>query len=359
MEDLATIAAQFVTGSKVTGFTPLGIGHINETYIGRCGAGRYIFQRINREIFPDVAALMSNVARVTNHLRERGHTTLHLVPTIDGGNFFEGRRGDCWRAFPFIEGTRSVSVAESPAQAAQAASAFGGFIRELADLPAPRLHETIPDFHNTPKRFSAFLAAVEADPLNRAAAAKAEIDSALANGGLAGVVHAAQAAGTVPERIAHNDAKIENVLFDIAGERAICVVDLDTTMPGTLLHDFGDLVRSAAATAGEEELDPARIGLSTVTFTALARGFVASCSGVMTAAECELLPSAGRLIAYEQALRFLTDHLQGDPYYRIRRAGQNLDRARNQLGLVAVLQRCEAELARICDEAFAAPSSDR
>lgn len=351
-EAAASIAAQFEIGGEITRLERLGIGHINDTFIGRTvgkAGRRYLFQRINQSIFPDVAALMQNVWRVTAHLQAKGVPTLTLVPTNQGDLFYrDPDDGECWRAFPFIGGTSSVGVTSSTAQAEQAAFAFGEFARGLSDLPPPRLHETIPDFHNTPKRFADFLAAVAADPSNRAISAKPEIESAMAGAGWVGKIYAAQAAGSIPERIAHNDAKIENVLFDTAGERAICVVDLDTVMPGTLLHDFGDLVRSAAATAGEDERNLEGVGLSVDTFTGLARGFIGACGQELTKTERELLPFAGKLITYEQSLRFLTDYLQGDRYYRTQRENQNLDRARNQLKLVAILESKGEDLANIC-----------
>lgn len=337
-------------------FDPLLLGHINQSIIvTTVGAGRFLLQKINREIFRDIAALMENLQRVTEHLRGSGVASLRLMPTKDGGRFYrEAVSGDCWRMFPFIEGSSCTSHPRSPVQAERTAAAFGDFSRRLADLPAPPLHVTIPDFHNPPKRIADLVATVEQDPVGRAAGAGSEIDAAMAAASWAEDLVAGGGRGqeAPPERVAHNDAKIENVLFDRTGSRVLCIVDLDTVMPGSLLHDFGDLVRSCAATAGEEERDLERIGASMQMFTALARGFIAACGDSMTGAERAGLPLAGRLLAYEQALRFLTDHLNGDSYYRIQRGGQNLDRARNQLALAAALTREEPALIEICERAF-------
>lgn len=354
---LSSIARQFEfgdeAGGEIIGFSALPTGHINVTVIvTTAAAGRFILQRINQVVFVDVAGLMENIVRVTEHLHRSGLPGLRLVPTLAGEHFYrDPQSGDCWRAFPLIEGSSCVGTTGSTAQAEQAAFAFGEFAKALSDLPGSRLHSVIPDFHNTPKRFDDFLSAVDQDPLGRTAGARPEIAAAQAGAAWMGQVCASMADAGVPERIAHNDAKLDNVLFDAEGRRAICVVDLDTVMPGSLLHDFGDLVRSAAATAGEDERDPARVGVSRGRFAALARGYIAAWADAMTDGEHALLPLAGRLIAYEQALRFLTDHLLGDPYYRIRYQGHNLERARNQLALTASLAREEPALTEICLQA--------
>ena len=349
-EIVRRVAAQFEIGAEIRECAPLQVGHINETSVVGTDDRRFLLQRINRQIFPDIAGLMENVQRVTEHLRANGVPTLDLVPALSGEWFHRDMESaDCWRMYRFVEDATSFGVARSAGQAQQAASAFGQFTGGLTDLPAPRLHEILPGFHDTPKRFADFLEAVESDDRNRASTAGDEIEAAMSGSGWMGAIAAAQASGAVPERIAHNDAKIENVLFDRAGETAVCVVDLDTVMPGSLLHDFGDLVRSAAATAGEEERDPQQVDVSMEMFAALARGFVASCGAQMVAAERQLLAIAGKIITYEQSLRFLTDYLNGDPYYRIRYPEQNLDRARNQLRLVACLEEREEALVGLCE----------
>jgi len=344
------VAANFSLGGAVETFEPLGIGHINDTFIATVSGGeRYIVQRINRVIFEDVVALMENVSRVTAHLRDRGARCADLILTNERENFFtDPISGDCWRTFKFVEGTApSKTLAQSGGEfdfAEQAGFAFGNFARLLSDLPDPPLNETLPDFHNTSKRFTDFKGAVNADPADRVRGAKVEIELALELAGLVNQINQ----GELVQRVVHNDAKIENVLFDQSSGRAVCVVDLDTVMPGTLLHDLGDLVRSVVATAGEEETDLARIDVSVEAFSKLAEGYLRGCGDILTQKELELLPVAGSVISYEQALRFLTDHLTGDSYYRINRPGQNLDRARNQLRLVQRLGDRRGEFSAIC-----------
>jgi Ser/Thr protein kinase RdoA (MazF antagonist) len=251
--------------------------------------------------------------------------------------------GNFWRAFHFIEGTRTVDVVESPAQAFQVAQAFGRFQKLLADLPAPRLHDTIPDFHHTPKRFAALEKAIAADAFNRSASAKAEIDFALRHQAICSALLAAQ----LPERVTHNDTKLNNVLLDAATGEGLCVIDLDTVMPGLALYDFGDLVRSAANPAREDEHDLAKVEMEFPLFEALLRGYLSGAGNFLTTAEKSLLPIAGQVIAFELGLRFLTDFLEGDAYFKTHRAGQNLDRCRVQFKLVESMRRQEAAMTRL------------
>jgi len=352
MDDPFSIPPFFDLGcGEFAALERVGVGHINDTFLGSvCELSgcysRYIFQRINQNVFPDVGSLMENLERVTEHMKR--DRSLRLVPTKEGESFHRDVAGGCWRAFPFVEGTVTVRVVSSPSQAKQAGRAFGEFSRALADLPAPRLHETIPDFHNTPKRFADFVAAVEADRCNRANSAKAEIEMAMAGGEWAGMISDAMKAGAVPERIAHNDAKMENVLLDAETGEAVCVVDLDTVMPGTVLHDFGDLVRTATATAAEDERDLDRVGFSMTIFKSLAEGFLSSCGDMLTSGELDLLPYAGKIITYEQSLRFLTDYLLGDPYYKTKSEFHNLERTRNQQRMVSLLEESESAMCRHC-----------
>ncbi|MFT4547394.1 MAG: hypothetical protein ACI9UA_004872 [Pseudoalteromonas tetraodonis] len=354
MEDLFSIPAQFdLRGGELDNLSRIGIGHINDTYLGsvRERGGqitRYVFQRINRSVFPDIVSLMENIRRVTEHLEpayvSTGRQALRLIPTLDGADYHRDPAGDFWRAFPLIENSVTHSVLSSPAQAQQTGFAFGEFSQILSTLPEPPLHEVIADFHNTAKRYKAFLAAVDADLANRVDTARAEIDAALDGAAWATIITDAQLAGDVPSRVAHNDSKIENVLFDAETGEPVCVVDLDTTMPGSILHDFGDLVRTAAAIAPEDETDSGRIGVSLTVFQSLSEGFLSACGEILTPVELALLASAGKVIVYEQALRFLTDHLLGDTYYRIKHEGHNLERARNQLKVAQILDSMQSSL---------------
>jgi Ser/Thr protein kinase RdoA (MazF antagonist) len=333
--DPIEILDQFATGANApVHLSPLGSGHINDTFLAVTDTGNYVLQCINSVVFPDAGRLMENFSRVTAHLHSQDVATLELIATTDGKNFHRDTEGHAWRLVRHLENTISASVPPTPRQAQSAAEAYGEFSRHLCDLPSPRLHELIPGFHDTPSRLNDLLGALEADPEKRADGARDEIDAVLGNRDWCPVIAEAMAEGSVPERIAHNDAKLDNVLFDTGTGKAACVIDLDTVMPGSILHDFGDLVRSAAATAAEDETDLNRVAVDQRIIDCLTEGFLRGCGDMLTARERELLPVAGKLMAYEQAMRFLTDYLQGDPYYKITRPGHNLERARNQLQLV-------------------------
>jgi Ser/Thr protein kinase RdoA (MazF antagonist) len=345
--DVRALAGQFQLAGEFLQAEPFGSGHINDTYrftLERAGARRrYILQRLNTAVFQNPAAVMENIRRVTAHLGAKvsgapdaARRLLTLVPARDGKSFYCDADGNWWRVFPFIERTRAVDVVESPAQAFAAARAFGQFQKLLADLPAPRLHDTIPDFHHTPKRFAALEKAVAADACNRAASAKPEIEFARRQQAICRVLLDAN----LPERVTHNDTKLNNVLLDDATGEGVCVIDLDTVMPGLALHDFGDLVRSLTNPAAENERDLARVEMQFPVFAALLRGYLAA-ADFLTPAEKKLLPMAGQLISFELGLRFLTDYLAGDTYFKTQRAGENLDRCRVQFKLFESLRRQE------------------
>jgi len=303
---------------------------------------------------------MENVARVTDHLaahRRAGRTTgetLTLVRTSKGDAWLE-EGGACWRMYRFVAAAHSAPVASSTGSAREAARAFGEFSRLLADYKGPQLHETIAGFHDTPARLDRFEGVVRADPAKRARAARDEIDAALGHADLARVLAPFIASGEVPVRTAHNDAKMSNVMLDDATLRARCVVDLDTVMPGSLLFDFGDMVRSMTSGADEDEPDLSKVGVRIPYFEAIAEGFVGELRGVLTQRERALLVHAGSAITFEQAIRFLTDYLEGDRYYRATDPEQNLRRSRTQLAhlrsLLAARDRLEGIVAGVADEA--------
>jgi Ser/Thr protein kinase RdoA (MazF antagonist) len=351
--DVCDIAGQFQLAGDFLRAEPFGSGHINDTYRFTFAAGgarrRYILQRLNTAVFQNPAAVMENIRRVTAHLGEKmsgvpdaARRVLTLVPARDGKSFHGDADGNCWRVFPFIERTRAVDVVESPAQAFAAAQAFGQFQKLLADLPAPRLHETIPDFHLTPKRFGALEKAITADAFNRAASAKPEIEFALQNKAICRVLLDAR----LPERVTHNDTKLNNVLLDEMTGEGVCVIDLDTVMPGLALYDFGDMVRSMTNQAAEGERDLAKVELQFPVFAALLRGYLAA-ADFLTPAEKNLLPVSGQLIAFELGLRFLTDFLSGDTYFKVRRDGENLDRCRAQFKLFESIRRQEPAMSKL------------
>ena len=342
---LNDVVARFAIDAPVVAVEPFSgpAGHINASYVVTTHrGGRFFLQRLNRHVFPNLDALMQNVARVTRHVGG----PLRLVPTREGLACARDDQGDVWRLYGFIERAVARAMA-SAADAERAAGAFGAFQRALADLPGPRLHETIPHFHDTPRRLESFECAVQRDSAGRAAEARKEIAQVQGRRELAAVLVKAAASGTVPERIVHNDAKLANVLFDAASGEALCVVDLDTVMPGLALFDFGDLVRSMATRAAEDERDTSRVRLEPELFESIARGYVAATRELLTPAERELLVPAAQVIVFEQAVRFLIDHLEGDRYYRIARPGHNLDRCRTQLALLDALLAGERALEQI------------
>lgn len=343
---LADVSAQFVLPGRFAAAEPHGNGHINDTFrltLDAAGAPRFILQRINTTVFRDPVALMENFLRVTRHAAEKlaagaagpgRYEVPTVVPTHAGAPFHRDAAGNCWRCLPCIEEADSHDVLRDPAQAHAAGYAFGQFQGLVADLPAPRLHETIPNFHDTPKRFAALERAIAADTCGRARLVGPEIAAARDRHALALHLLARHARGEIPERITHNDTKLNNVLLDRVTGRGVAIIDLDTVMPGLALYDFGDLIRTATNSAAEDETDLSRIGARAEVFAAAAEGYLAASRGFLNAAEIEELPFAGRLLTFENALRFLTDFLQGDTYFKIARPEHNLDRCRAQLALL-------------------------
>ncbi|MGB8259140.1 MAG: aminoglycoside phosphotransferase family protein [Terracidiphilus sp.] len=349
-------ARQFSIPQEIHSIDPHGNGHINDTFCvtarGNGTPKRFILQRINTHIFRAPGALMENVERVTAHLARQTATdpdserkVLTLIPTREGEAWHIDSEGGCWRMYRFIEGARTVDAVGSKEQAFEAARAFGRFQAQLADLPAPRLHETIPGFHHTPGRLDALERAIAADTVNRAAGARAEIDFALSRKPMARVLLDAG----LPERITHNDTKINNVLLDDLTGEGICVIDLDTVMPGLAPYDFGDLARTALCQAAEDERDLSKVEMEFELFEALLRGFLDTTSEFLTRDEKRLLPFSCRLITFNIGVRFLTDHLAGDTYFKIHREGQNLDRARTQFKLVESIERNEEAMNRLVE----------
>lgn len=320
-----------------------GSGHINDTFLARfdqAGAPvRYIFQRINRNVFKNVPQLMENISRVTRHVADKAgkydsRRALTLVPACDGAPFYKTPAGDFWRVYLFVEGARTYDAVETLGQAFEAARAFGQFQQALADLPGGRLHETIPHFHDTPRRLEALRQAAAADVAGRGKELRAELDFAFQREAEAGRLLDLVRTGDIPERVTHNDTKLNNVMLDDKTGQGICVIDLDTVMPGLSLYDFGDLVRFGTNTGAEDETDPAKIDVSLPIFESLVQGYIAGAGNILTAAEWDHLVFAGKLMTYEVGIRFLTDYLQGDVYFKTKRPGHNLARARNQFRLV-------------------------
>jgi hypothetical protein len=356
--DIRSIGGHFRLHGNYLEASPYGSGHINDTYAAvynQAGTRvRYIVQRINHHVFKQPENVMGNIRRVTEHLglayaddpRGSQHT-LSLVLTHEGEAFHRDDAGNVWRVYLFIEGARTCDVVESPAQAFQVARAFGLFQKRLTDLPGPRLHETIRDFHHTPARFAALEKAVAADAHNRARLAKPEIDFALRHRDLVGVLTGLQTRGLIPERITHNDTKLNNVMLDDATGEGICVIDLDTVMPGLALYDFGDMVRTTTSPALEDERDLSKVTMQMPMFEALAQGYVSTAGEFLTPVERDYLAFSGKLITFEIGIRFLTDFLAGDAYFKVHREGHNLDRCRTQFALVASIGTQEDQMNRL------------
>ncbi|MDR1909367.1 MAG: aminoglycoside phosphotransferase family protein [Spirochaetaceae bacterium] len=342
---LAGVLEGFAIYGDCEGVEPFGSGHINATFMSRWNqAGsplRYLHQRINERVFQRPDEVMENILRVTGHLAgkleglgDRSRRTLTVVPAKDGASWVRDGEGGWWRSYLFIEGTKSLELVSSPAEAAFLGRSIGAFQKQLADLGEPRLHETIPDFHNMERRYSAFYAALERDSAGRAKAAGAEIAFLRENEERGGVLIRALREGRIPERICHNDAKMNNILIDRETSEALCVSDLDTVMPGSSLFDVGDLIRTVTTTAEEDERDLSRLSFNPALFRALLEGYLSEAAAFLCPGEWDLLAESGRNITQIMGLRFLTDHLEGDRYYHIARPGHNLDRCRNQIALI-------------------------
>jgi Ser/Thr protein kinase RdoA (MazF antagonist) len=354
--DLRDIARRFLIQGDFLHAEPYGSGHINDTYCARFSQGgalvRYIVQRVNHNVFRNPVALMENLQRVTAHLQDKlegapevSRRRLTLLPARDGAPWHRDPAGHYWRCYIFIEKARSYDAIQSPRQAFEAAKAFGRFQKLLSDLPAPRLHDTIPDFHHTPKRFALLEQALAEDAVQRAHQARTEIEFALRRKPITSLLLDAK----LPERVTHNDTKINNVLLDDATGEEVCVIDLDTVMPGLALYDFGDLVRTGTSPAQEDERDLARVTMQFPMFEALLRGYLSTASDFLTTAERRHLVFAGKLITFEIGLRFLTDFLAGDTYFKVHRDGHNMDRCRTQFKLVESIEQQEEQMNKLVE----------
>lgn len=316
---------------------PYGCGHINRTYLVLTKSGRrYILQKISTIAFKDVPGLMENIGAVTRHLQRKVSSPrecLHLVPTVDGADFwYDGEQG-YWRVYDYVEDSLCLQSPESPEDFYQSAVAFGNFQRQMEDFPVQSLHETIANFHNTPDRYEKFMAALEEDRLGRAVDAAWEIEEFLKRKEDGATLMNMLREGKLPVRVTHNDTKLNNIMLDAQTRKALCVIDLDTVMPGLMAYDFGDSIRFGAATAAEDERDLDKVSMSLELYETFARGFISACPK-MEEAEYLSLAWGARIMTLECGLRFLTDYLEGDKYFAIHRPGHNLDRCRTQLEMV-------------------------
>jgi hypothetical protein len=338
---------------------PYGNGHINDTFLlrFRCGSKdkRYILQRMNGDIFKNPTELMENVIGVTSYLRKKiiasggdpERETLNFLPTLDGKSFYTDTKGHSWRVCGFVEDTICLESVSKPDDFYQSAVAFGNFQKLLSDYPAHTLHETILNFHNTVSRFKDFKRAVEEDVCGRAKEVQAEIQFAMDRENDAAILVNMQNSGELPVRVTHNDTKLNNVLLDSKTGKAICVIDLDTVMPGLAVNDFGDSIRFGASTGAEDEQDLSKIHLDLDLFDIYAKGFLEACGESLTKKEIEMMPAGAKMMTFECGIRFLADYLQGDVYFKINREKQNLDRCRTQFQLVAEMEEKTEQMHRI------------
>ncbi len=361
-KQLQEISRQFQIYGEILHAETFKIGHINETYSATYDQGgmrvRYIHQKINKSVFKNPPAVMKNVMRVTTHIRRRleaqdardiTRRSLIVIPTRDGQSFCRSSDGEYWRTFVFIEGVQTYESVQSPEQAFQAGRAFGEFQSLLVALPGDRLNETLLNFHHTRKRFTALQQAIQKDHYNRAQDAQKEIKFALQHEPLVDVILDAMARRKIPERITHNDTKFNNVMLDTLTGEAKCVVDLDTVMPGCALYDFGDMVRTTTSPTLEDEKDLSKVKMQMPIFKQLAQGYLSTAGKFLTRAEKSHLAFSGKLITFEIGIRFLTDFLSGDTYFRIHRPDHNLDRCRTQFKLVESIERQEDAMQEFVD----------
>ena len=355
MDSLQAVLDSFAFDGAVLSAESFGSGHINDTFLVTTESNcRYVLQRINTYVFTDPQKLMENVFGVTEYLKKQirsqggdpNRETLTFIRTKDGKLFYSGDEG-AFRAYRFLDGVDGLDEPRSNKDFEISGEAYGRFQYLLRDYPAETLHETIPRFHDTPNRYRQLREAIEADRAGRLNNVKEEIAFALEREDAAGEVMRLQNAGKLPIRVTHNDTKLNNVLLDSRTGKAVCVIDLDTVMPGQAIFDFGDSIRFGASTAAEDEPDLDKVRLDTARFDAYTRGFLRGCENALTPLEKTLLPTGAWMMTLECGVRFLADYLNGDVYFKTSDAEQNLRRARTQFKLVAEMEEKQDELQAI------------
>ena len=354
MEDrFATILNQFQLDSAAVSCERYGCGHINETYLVVTQSGRrYILQKLSNRAFPDIAGLQENISAVTEYLHQQiedPYGALTLIPTREGGTWYHHEENSDWRIYDYIEGSVCLQAPETAEDFYQSAIAFGTFQQQLSGFPAETLHETIVKFHDTPNRYRLFREALERDVMGRAKDVQPEIAFALAHEEVGGQLVAMRDAGELPLRVTHNDTKLNNVMLSETTRTPLCVIDLDTTMPGLSAYDFGDSIRFGAATAAEDEKDLSKMTIDLELYRIFTRGFLTACPG-LTAKEREVLPLGALTMTLECGVRFLTDYLDGDHYFGIHYPDHNLDRCRTQFKLVSEMEANWDTMAKIVAE---------
>lgn len=358
--NIETLVENFKFEGKLVEFSCHVCGHINETFILNFKkddetACKYILQKINSDVFKSPEKLMENIKNVTTHISNKVllangdpfRETINIIPTIDNKTFYKSIEGDYWRALVFIEGAKTYQMVEKPEHLYTTGKAIGRFQRQLADFPVELLHETIPDFHNTKKRYETFLEAVKADSIGRVSTVNPEIDFVISRGEETKVLVNMLKEGKLTLRVTHNDTKFNNIMIDNITGEGIAVIDLDTVMPGLSLYDFGDSIRSGATTALEDEADLSKVSFDLNLFEHFTKGYIEEVKDSLTEVEIEYLPFSAKLITLELGMRFLMDHINGDKYFKIHRENHNLERARNQFKLVADMEEHMEEMKKI------------
>lgn len=361
--DFLQLIGNFCFEGEFIEAVPYGFGHINDTYAASFkktdgSSHRYILQRINNNIFKNPEQLMNNIKLVTGHIKRKlssqgadyGRQTLSIIDTKWGQSYYKTADNKYWRAYVFIEGARTYQIVENENHLYNAGNAFGKFQKLLSDFEANSLYEVIPDFHNTRKRYFAFMDAVNADICNRASEVQAEIDFINKRAQETGKITELLENNKLPVRVTHNDTKFNNVMIDDITGEGICVVDLDTVMPGSSLYDFGDAIRSGTNPADEDEKDLSRVSMELRLFEKYTKGYLDATRNVLTPLEIDLLPLGAKLMTLECGIRFLTDYLNGDVYFKIHREGHNLDRCRTQFKMVEDIETKWDEMKSIVDK---------
>lgn len=344
--EIFRVAEQFEMEGMPESIMAYGNGHINDTCLVTCRVEeeykKYILQRINHEIFKKPWELMENVVKVTEFLRKKiteeggdpGRETLCVIPTKDRASYYRREDGTYWRMYGFIDGATCYDAVKEPKDFYESAVSFGHFQKLLEDYPAETLHETIPNFHNTVDRLANFKKALKEDVMHRAAGVQEEIQFVLDREKDCHVLCDMLSTGEIPLRVTHNDTKLNNIMIDDETGKGICVIDLDTVMPGSALYDYGDSIRFGANTGAEDEKDLSKISCDTELFSLFTKGYIEGCEGSLTKTEIRMMPMGAKLMTLECGMRFLTDYLEGDHYYKIHRPEHNLDRCRTQFKMV-------------------------
>ncbi len=348
MKEIFDIAKKFNLPAEPVSMQECKIGHINSTYFIDCADGeKFVLQHINTNIFKDPDILMDNIVGVTAHIRKKLEAegkdplrgTLKFYCSVSGLYYYKDEQGRCWRLYKYVDDVDCFLIADSTELLERVGHAFGHFQMQLADYDAGLLRETIPNFHNTPSRLNDFKIALEKDTAGRAASIPEDIKFVLDHEEVCSYVMDKIADGDLPLRVTHNDTKLNNILMDHETGEPVCIIDLDTIMPGSVLFDFGDAIRFGASSALEDETDLSKVYMREDAFDAFAKGFVSGLEGSLSETEIMELPMGALVITLETGIRFLTDYLYGDVYFRVHHPQHNLDRARNQFALVRDMEK--------------------